>query len=296
MTVTRSPWRLTSLTPSGRHAQPLVVQRRRRHEADLLPALAPEASAAGVSIASMRPWCRSATRSQSRSASSMKWVTSSDRDAACRGPTRSASRSPAGRCGSRPVVSSSRIASCGWPISASAIDSRCFWPPDRLGEARVALVGQPEQRQQLGGVGRIGVERGEQLQRLADAQLVGQLRGLQLDPDALAQLVAVAARRRGRAPRSCPRRASAGRRCTRPWSSCRRRWARGSRRSRRAGSQRDPVDRDRRRRSGRAGPAPRRPCRWPVVRSSVSDSCRSGSQAPAPGHIGRAAAVGVRCG
>ena len=107
-------------------------------------------------------------------------------------------------CGSRPVVSSSRIATCGRPISASAIDSRCFWPPDSLAKRVVALLGQPQQRHQLVRVGRIVVEGREQLQRLADGELVGKLRGLQLDPDALAQFVAVRGGRRGRAPRSCP--------------------------------------------------------------------------------------------
>lgn len=32
---------------------------------------------------------------------------------------------------SRPVVISSSTAALGWPMSARAIDSRCFWPPDR---------------------------------------------------------------------------------------------------------------------------------------------------------------------
>ena len=52
-------------------------------------------------------------------------------------------------CGSRPVVSSSRIAIFGLPMSASAIESRCFWPPDSLPNVDCALVGEPEVVEQL---------------------------------------------------------------------------------------------------------------------------------------------------
>ena len=87
------------------------------------------AATAGAPIAATRPASRMATRSQSRSASSMKCVTSMMvtpwflmslmSDHVSRRAT-----------GSSPVVSSSRIATRGRPMSARAIDSRCFWPPD----------------------------------------------------------------------------------------------------------------------------------------------------------------------
>ena len=86
-------------------------------------------SPAGVSSATTAPASITARRSQSRSASAMKWVTSSTVTPRSRMPS---IRSQVSRraCGSRPVVSSSRIARRGLPISASAIDTRCFWPPD----------------------------------------------------------------------------------------------------------------------------------------------------------------------
>src|SRR5205085_9678536 len=59
-------------------------------------------------------------------------------------PLRSASNDQTSRraAGSRPVVSSSRMATCGLPIRASATDSRCFWPPDRSEEHTSELQSQ----------------------------------------------------------------------------------------------------------------------------------------------------------
>ena len=92
------------------------------------------ASPDGVSVAITRPLSITATRSHSRSASSMKCVTSTivtpvARISEIRPHT---SRRAAG---SSPVVSSSSTATFGLPMSASATDSRCFWPPDSLAKA-----------------------------------------------------------------------------------------------------------------------------------------------------------------
>ena len=90
-------------------------------------------------------------------------------------------------CGSRPVVSSSRNATRGLPTNASAMNSRCFCPPDSLPNRGVALVLQPPLQQQLPPVAGFCVERGVQIQRLPHLEVVRQLRVLQLDADLLAQ-------------------------------------------------------------------------------------------------------------
>jgi hypothetical protein len=91
----------------------------------------PEISPAGVSSATTWPWSITASRSQRRSASSMKWVTSRIVTPEARIDS---IRSQVSRraCGSSPVVSSSRMAIVGLPMSASAIERRCFWPPESL--------------------------------------------------------------------------------------------------------------------------------------------------------------------
>ena len=94
-------------------------------------------------------------------------------------------------CGSRPVVSSSRIAIFGLPTSASAIDSRCFWPPDSLPNCGLALVGEPEIVEQPLRIAGLGVERGVEVHRFPDADLVRQLALLELDADDPTELVAV---------------------------------------------------------------------------------------------------------
>jgi hypothetical protein len=89
------------------------------------------ASPLGVPFATTRPWLMTATRSHSRSASSMKWVTSKivtpvDRIAEM------SSQTSRRAFGSRPVDSSSSTATWGLPMRASATDRRCFWPPESL--------------------------------------------------------------------------------------------------------------------------------------------------------------------
>ena len=71
----------------------------------------------------------SATLSQSRPASSMKWVTSTIVTPLSRTLSIRPHVSRRGS-GSSPVVSSSKTAAPGWPIKASTMESRCSWPPD----------------------------------------------------------------------------------------------------------------------------------------------------------------------
>src|SRR5690606_21669141 len=81
-------------------------------------------SPAGVSRAATRPRSITAIRSQSRWASSMKWVTSRTVTPPAR--TSSMSRQVSRRArGSSPVVSSSRTTTRGSPTRASAMDRRC---------------------------------------------------------------------------------------------------------------------------------------------------------------------------
>ena len=92
------------------------------------------ASPDGVSSAITRPLSMTATRSQSRSASSMKCVTSRTVTPVSRISEISPHTSRRA-AGSSPVVSSSSTATFGLPMSASATDRRCFWPPDSLAKA-----------------------------------------------------------------------------------------------------------------------------------------------------------------
>ena len=130
VTTTTSPLWMTLVT-SGRLASSPSSNGTDGRNWIRCPAWTRSASPAGVSTATTRPASISATRSQSRSASSMKWVTS--RIVTPRDRTSSISAQVSRRaCGSRPVVSSSRTAIRGLPTRASAIDRRCFWPPDSL--------------------------------------------------------------------------------------------------------------------------------------------------------------------
>ena len=123
----------------------------------------------------------------------MKWVTSRIVTPVSLMPSISAQVSRRA-CGSRPVVSSSSTATCGLPTSASAIDSRCFWPPDSLPNLVSRFPDSPSlsisARQSAG----VAVERAVQLERLAHAEALGQLAVLKLGPEPLPQLAAVADR------------------------------------------------------------------------------------------------------
>ena len=97
-------------------------------------------------------------------------------------------------CGSRPVVSSSRIAIFGLPISASAIESRCFSPPDSFPNRDLRLSASPRSTSSCSPSRGRGVERGVEVDGLPDADLVGELALLELDADDAVELVAVALR------------------------------------------------------------------------------------------------------
>src|SRR5690242_8342042 len=143
-------------------------------------------------MATTLPVSISATRSQSRSASSMKWVTRTIVTPRARTPSISSQVSRRA-CGSRPVVSSSSTATRGDPSRASAIESRCFWPPDSLPNGVLLLAFQPQHVHQGVPVGRVPVERAVVPERLGYPQLVGQLAVLQLNAEALGQFGPVAA-------------------------------------------------------------------------------------------------------
>ena len=72
----------------------------------------------------------------------MKWLTSTIVTPRSRMPSISSQVSRLA-CGSSPVVSSSSTATFGFPTSASAIDSRCFCPPDSFLNGVVALSASP---------------------------------------------------------------------------------------------------------------------------------------------------------
>ncbi|KUN38462.1 hypothetical protein AQJ30_12895 [Streptomyces longwoodensis] len=99
-------------------------------------------SPSGVSRAATRPRSITATRSHSRWASSMKWVTSSTVTPPARTSSISCQVSRRAR-GSRPVVSSSRTTTRGSPIRASAMNRRCFCPPDSLAKRVVSRSVRP---------------------------------------------------------------------------------------------------------------------------------------------------------
>nr|WP_306291622.1 hypothetical protein [Microbispora sp. GKU 823] len=148
VTVTSAPFLATDAT-SGSARRPSTgssVSKTRRCSP---PARA--TSPAGVSTARTRPREMTATRSHRRSTSSMKWVTS--RTVTPRSLTL-ATRSHVSRRarGSRPVVSSSSIATRGLPTSASATDSRWRCPPDSLpkGARRSSPASSARARQSAG--------------------------------------------------------------------------------------------------------------------------------------------------
>ena len=134
-------------------------------------------------------------------------------------------------CGSSPVVSSSRIAIFGLPTSASAIDSRCFCPPESLLNAVSPLAGQTEVLDQLlasrPGRGRTSC-RGPAPRR--PALRSGSSLSCSCTPSSCRISSAVA---RGSSPSTgiVPPSGRGARRRTRPWWSCRRRSGRGCRRS-----------------------------------------------------------------
>jgi hypothetical protein len=110
-------------------SKPLAALKR-----TILSGCNPPIRAPGVSSAAMRPRSMIATRSQRRSASSMKCVTSTTVVPRSR-ISRTCFQVSRRACGSRPVVSSSRKTSSGSLSKARAMNRRCFWAPERLPKA-----------------------------------------------------------------------------------------------------------------------------------------------------------------
>ena len=163
-----------------------LVEGGRGRKRTTLPPAAGSARRAGVSVATMRPASTSATWSHRCWASSMSWVTS--RVATPRSRT-AFTRSQVSRraCGSSPVVSSSSTAIVGRPIKESAMESRCFCPPDRSLKNVSRLSDRPRGLHEVLRIVRVPVEGGVQQQGLSCSQLgwLGAL--LQLHTHPLAQ-------------------------------------------------------------------------------------------------------------
>ena len=96
-------------------------------------------------------------------------------------------------CGSSPVVSSSRNTTSGSLMSASAINSRCFWPPERFMNQALRLSVRPScSSSRSPSSGFLPIERSPQVDRLPHLDALLQLRLLQLHADAVLQFVDVA--------------------------------------------------------------------------------------------------------
>mmetsp|Transcript_4347 Transcript_4347/g.18386 ORF Transcript_4347/g.18386 Transcript_4347/m.18386 type:complete len:243 (+) Transcript_4347:2109-2837(+) len=105
------------------------------------PALSFDLRNMGEPQHSTLPWDMMATRSPSRSASSMKWVVRMMvRPSRA---VRSISHVARREYGSMPDVGSSRMTSLGSPRSAIATDSFRFWPPEREEESMLVFSVRP---------------------------------------------------------------------------------------------------------------------------------------------------------
>ena len=95
----------------------------------------------GCRCATTRPESITASRSHRRSASSMKWVTSTTVTPRSR---IAFDQVPGVAPGLRVEAGGQLVEDghLGLPTSASAIDSRCFWPPESLPNRVFALLGQ----------------------------------------------------------------------------------------------------------------------------------------------------------
>ena len=186
-----------------------------------------------------------ATRSHSRSASSIRWVVRNTVLPRSRMP-RTSVQIARRACGSSPVVSSSRNTSSGSLMSASAMNSRCFCPPESVMNHALRFSASPScSSSRSPSIGR-AVERRPEVHRLAHLDALLQLRLLQLHADPLLQLVDVRDRiepehrDRARDPAGAPLR-----RTPSSWS-CPRRWADQAEDLSLAHLERDLVDGDRR--------------------------------------------------
>ena len=135
-----------------------------------------------------RPWSMIATRSQRRSASSMRWVVRNTVVPRARMP-RTSSQIARRACGSRPVVSSSRNTSSGSFISESAMSSRCFCPPDRVMNQASRFSPRPSCSSSAIAVDGRPVQRRPQADGLAHRDSLLQLGVLELHADPLLERV-----------------------------------------------------------------------------------------------------------
>ncbi len=145
-------------------------------------------------MAMIRPWSITATRSQSFSASSIRWVvrnTVLPRSLMPRISSQMARRA----CGSSPVVSSSRKTRSGSWISAKAMKRRCFWPPERFMNQVSRLSARPScSSSVLGSCVGAGVERSPQLERFENLDPLLELGLLELHPEPVLELAGIAER------------------------------------------------------------------------------------------------------
>ena len=140
-TDTRSPVRSTRCTPVMASRKPTSVPTAVK--VTVTPSEWASTSSAGVPVATTRPAATTASRSQSRSASSMKCVTSTT--VVPRARMRSTSSQVERRAaGSSPVVISSRKTTCGSFTRARATSRRWRCPPDRLPKAAFSLASSPQ--------------------------------------------------------------------------------------------------------------------------------------------------------
>ena len=141
VTITWLPERVTAVTPGTSSISPAGITPTGRNRIRCsLPELV--ISAVGVSSATIRPRSRIATRSQSSSTSSIRWLTSTTVTPLSR-TRRTRSQVCRRAAGSRPVVISSKNTSSGRPSRASARNSRCCWPPDSFLNAVFRLAASP---------------------------------------------------------------------------------------------------------------------------------------------------------
>ena len=222
---------VADLAHAGHPLEPLQATRAAATRTASPPARRPPTSSTGRPHVTTRPSFITATRSHSRSASSMSWVTSTT-VAPRRAPARSSCHVSRRAAGSSPWVSSSRNTSRGRFTSASARNSRWRCPPDSVPKRPAQ---QPSSRHTAASARQsthVAGQPREQPQRLADPQPVRQRRRLQLRADQRPQPRARRAPGRAQHPRPVPASRRAAPAGSRPSSSCRRRCARRSRRSR----------------------------------------------------------------
>ena len=217
-------------------------------------------TSAGVPSATMRPSTRTAIRSASASASSMKCVVSRT-VLPRRESSRTIDQAPRRADGSNPVVGSSRNRSSGSPASAIARSRRRRWPPESFLIGVFACATRPTSSSSSSGRRGRRVVAGVHRHDLACGQVALGSARLEDDPDAglESRLAArrVVAEHRDLAARARPIALER----SRPSTSCRRRSARAARRSGRVPRRGRCRGRPRRSRTTCAGRGPGRRAR-----------------------------------